>query len=147
MKIALACDHGGYELKRKLLQWLLEKGYVVRDFGCYSAESVDYPDFAFPAAEAVASGEYDRAILVCTTGVGMCLCANKVAGVRCALCTSEFMAEMTRRHNDTNALAIGSMTVSAQTALDIAAVWLETEFEGGRHARRINKIEQYEQRH
>ena len=147
MKIAMASDHGGFALKQKLFKQLLEEGHSVRDFGCFSKESVDYPDFAFPAAEAVANGECERAILICTTGIGMCMCADKVKGVRCALCTSTFMAEKTRRHNDTNALAIGAATVSEPEAQEIVSVWLNTAFEGGRHARRVDKVSKYEQSH
>ena len=140
MKTALACDHGGYLLKNEIISKLKETGFEVEDFGCYSTESVDYPDYAFPAAEAVAAGKADRCILICTTGIGVSICANKVKGIRCALCTSEFQAEMTRRHNNANALAMGAKTVSAETAWNIAKKFLETEFEGGRHERRVQKI-------
>ncbi len=144
MKIALACDHGGYLLKNEIISKLKEMGFEVEDFGCYSTESVDYPDYAFPAAEAVAAGKADRCILICTTGIGVSICANKVKGIRCALCTSEFQAEMTRRHNNANALAMGAKTVSAETAWNIAKKFLETEFEGGRHERRVQKIMDHE---
>jgi len=144
MKIALASDHGGYLLKEEVIRFLSKNGYEIQDFGCFSEESVDYPDFAFAAAEAVASGTIDRGIVICTTGIGVSICANKVHGIRCALCTSEFQAEMTRRHNDTNMLALGAKTVSSQDALKIITTWLETEFEGGRHSRRVDKITSYE---
>ena len=148
MKIALACDHGGYALKQSLLTYLSEKGYEIRDFGCYNETSIDYPDFAFPAAEAVASGEYERGIFVCTTGIGMSVCANKVRGVRCALCTTTFQASMTRQHNDTNILALGQQTVDEDLAKQIVDVWLTTEFSNGeRHVRRIQKISDYEMNH
>ncbi|MBQ3664032.1 MAG: ribose 5-phosphate isomerase B [Clostridia bacterium] len=144
MKIALACDHGGYLLKNEIISKLKEAGFEVEDFGCYSTESVDYPDYAFPAAEAVAAGKADRCIVICTTGIGVSICANKVKGIRCALCTSEFQAEMTRRHNNANALAMGAKTVSAETAWNIVKTFLETEFEGGRHERRVQKIMDHE---
>ena len=144
MKIALACDHGGYLLKKEIISLLKDSGYDIEDFGCYSTESVDYPDYAYPAAEAVAAGKADRCIVICTTGIGVSICANKVKGIRCALCTSEFQAEMTRRHNDANALAMGAQTVSAETAWKIVQKFLGTEFEGGRHMRRVQKIMDYE---
>ncbi len=144
MKIALACDHGGYLLKNEIISLLKDAGYEVEDFGCYSLDSVDYPDYAFPAAEAAASGKADRCILICTTGIGVSICANKVKGIRCALCTSTFQAEMTRRHNNANALAMGAKTVTPETAWEIVKTFLETEFEGGRHQRRVQKIMDYE---
>ena len=144
MRIAVACDHGGFALKQAIVRFLESSGNSVKDFGCYSEESADYADFAFPAAEDVADGQCDRGVLICTTGIGVSICANKVRGIRCALCTSEFQAEMTRRHNDANVLALGARTVSEQEAERIVAVWLKTSFEGGRHARRIGKIAAYE---
>ena len=147
MNIAIACDHGGFELKQAVLSHLDERGLAYRDFGCFSAESIDYPDFAFPACEAVVRGEYERGILICTTGIGMSICANKVRGVRCALCTNLHMAEMTRRHNDTNVLALGAHEVDVPLALEIVDTWLDTAYEGGRHARRVGKIMDYEQNH
>lgn len=145
MKIALACDHGGYALKEKIKGWLQEAGYPVRDFGCYSAESVDYSDYAIPAAEAVAAGQADRAILICTTGIGVCISANKVKGVRCALCADTMTARMTREHNDTNALAIGAGVVGENLAKEMVFTWLSTPFSGiARHQRRIDKISAYE---
>lgn len=144
MKIAFASDHGGFTLKETLRQYAAELGNETVDFGCFSAESVDFPDFAFPAAESVASGACDRAVLVCTTGIGMCICANKVKGIRCGLVSDEKTAEMTRRHNDTNALALGAHLVSEQLAKEIVRIWLTTPAEGGRHARRVGKIAEYE---
>ena len=145
MKIALACDHGGYALKEKIKGWLQEAGYPVRDFGCYSAESVDYSDYAIPAAEAVAAGQADRAILICTTGIGVCISANKVRGVRCALCADTMTARMTREHNDTNALAMGAGVVGENLAKEMVFTWLSTPFSGiARHQRRIDKISAYE---
>ena len=107
MKIAIASDHGGYALKNELLPYITELGHEFRDFGCYSTDSMDYPDIAFPAAEAVASGEFDRGILICGTGIGVSICANKVRGIRCALCGDVLSAELTRQHNDSNMLATG----------------------------------------
>ena len=144
MRIALACDHGGYLLKNEIVSRLKDAGYETEDFGCYSTESVDYPDYAFVAAEAVAKGKADRCIVICTTGIGVSICANKVKGIRCALCTSVFQAEMTRRHNNSNALAMGAKTVTEDVAWDIVKTFLETEFEGGRHMRRVQKIMEYE---
>lgn len=144
MKISLASDHGGYLLKDRIIRYLTELGHETVDFGCNAPDSVDYSDFAFPAALAVAEGKVDRGIVVCTTGIGVSICANKVRGVRCALCTSEFQAEMTRRHNDTNVLALGAKIVSEEQALEIVHIWIDTAFEGGRHARRIEKITAFE---
>ena len=145
MKIALACDHGAFALKEKVKGWLTEAGYEIRDFGCYGPESVDYPDYALPAAEAVARHEADRGVLLCTTGIGVSICANKVTGVRCALCADTMTARMTREHNDTNALAIGAGVVGENLAKEILFTWLETPFSGAaRHQRRIDKISAYE---
>ena len=148
MSIALACDHGGHALKEKIRGWLTDAGHQVRDFGCCSADSVDYADYAFPAAEVVAKGEADRAVLVCTTGIGVSICANKVKGVRCALCTDTMTARMTREHNDTNALAMGAGVVGENLAKEILFTWLDTPFSGAeRHQRRIDKISAYESKH
>ena len=145
MKIALACDHGAFALKEKVRGWLTEAGYEVRDFGCYGPESVDYPDYALPAAEAVARHEADRGVLLCTTGIGVSISANKVRGVRCALCTDTMTARMTREHNDTNALAMGAGVVGENLAKEILFTWLTTPFsEAPRHQRRIDKISAYE---
>ena len=145
MIIALACDHGGYALKEKIKGWLTDAGCEVWDFGCYGTDSVDYSDYAFPAAEAVAKGEADRAVLICTTGIGVSICANKVKGVRCALCADSMTARMTREHNDTNALAMGAGVVGENLAKEILFIWLETPFSGvERHQRRIDKISAYE---
>ena len=145
MKIALACDHGGYALKEKIKTWLREAGHEVRDFGCNSTDSVDYSDYALPAAEAVAKAEVDRAVLICTTGIGVSISANKVKGVRCALCTDTMTARLTREHNDTNALALGAGVVGENLAKEILFTWLSTPFSGvARHQRRIDKISAYE---
>lgn len=147
MNIAIACDHGGFELKSALIPYIESLGHTTRDFGCFNTESMDYSDVAFPACEAVASGEYERGILICTTGIGMCVSANKVRGIRCALCCNAFTAEMTRRHNDTNVLALGAKVVDEALAKEIVSIWLNTAFEGGRHARRVGKISDYENSH
>ena len=141
MKIAIASDHGGYALKNELLPYITELGHEFRDFGCYSTDSIDYPDIAFPAAEAVASGEFDRGILICGTGIGISIAANKVKGIRCAHCTDSLSAEMTRRHNDANVLALGAGITGPNLAKRIVEVFLNTEFEGGRHARRVGQLD------
>lgn len=143
MKIAIACDHGGFALKEQLLPYIIELGYEYKDFGCYSAESVDYPDIAFSAAEAVAKGEFEKGILICGTGIGVSICANKVNGIRCALCGDVLSAELTRKHNDSNMLAMGGRIIGIETAKAIVRTWLTTEFEGGRHERRVQKINSY----
>lgn len=140
MKIAIACDHGGYALKEAVKAHLTEKGYEAVDFGTNSTESCDYPDFAAPAAKAVAAGECEKGIVICTTGIGVSIVANKVKGIRCALCSDPLSAEMTRRHNDTNMLAMGAGIIGQNLAMDIVDIWLATEFEGGRHQRRVDKI-------
>ena len=146
MKLAVCSDHGGYELKQKLIPFIEGLGHEVTDFGCYSEASVDYPDYAFPMAEAVARGQYDRGVAVCGTGIGVSICCNKVEGIRCALCGDVLSAELTRRHNDSNVLAMGGRIIGVETAKAIARVWLSTEFEGGRHIARLDKIAAYSER-
>ena len=138
--IALACDHGGFALKEHIRAYFEEKGLAYEDFGCHSTESVDYPLFAEAAAKAVARGDCDRGIVICTTGIGISISANKVKGIRCALCTDPLSAEMTRRHNDANMLALGAGITGLNLAQRIVEVFLNTEFEGGRHARRVQQI-------
>lgn len=141
MKIAIGCDHGALNLKNKMVEHLTEKGYQVKDFGTYTADSCDYPDYAAAAAKAVASGEYDRGIVLCTTGIGVSIAANKVDGIRCALLSDVMSARMTREHNDTNMMAIGAGVVGEMLALEIADTWLSTEFSHSpRHQRRIDKV-------
>ncbi|MGM0471011.1 MAG: ribose 5-phosphate isomerase B [Bacillota bacterium] len=140
MKVALGSDHGGYELKEVIKEYLEKTGIEYKDFGTYSTESVDYPDFAIPVAEAVANEEFERGILICGTGIGMSITANKVEGVRAALCHDLFSARATRAHNNSNVLTMGDRVIGKQLALEIVKVWLDTEFDGGRHERRINKI-------
>jgi len=144
MYIAVCSDHGGFELKMRLIPYIEALGHTVYDFGCYSEASVDYPDMAFPMAEAVASGEYERGIAICGTGIGVSICCNKVKGIRCALCGDVLSAELTRRHNDSNVLAMGGRIIGPETAKAIVRAWLDTPFDGGRHEGRINKITEYE---
>lgn len=141
MKISLASDHGGLALKNRIIKYLTEKGHETVDFGTKTTDSCDYPDFARPAALAVAGGSCERGIVVCTTGIGVSMVANKVKGVRCALCVNPDMAEMTRRHNNANVLALGQKYVDEDTAIEIVDAFLNTPFEGGRHAKRVDKIE------
>lgn len=140
MKIAIASDHGGFALKQQIMEYLASLGYEYKDFGCYTADSMDYPDIAFPTAQAVASGEFERGILICGTGIGVSICANKVKGIRCALCSDVVSAELTRQHNDSNMLAMGGRIIGVEVAKAIVKTWLATEFTGGRHQRRIDKI-------
>ena len=140
MKIAIGCDHGALDLKNKVIAHLTAKGYEVVNFGTDTLDSCDYPDFAAPAAKAVASGECEKGIVLCTTGIGVSITANKVKGIRCALLSDVMSARMTRQHNDTNMMAIGAAVVGQMLALEIIDTWLGTEFEGGRHQRRIDKM-------
>ena len=144
MKIAIACDHGAYDLKETVKKHLTEQGHEVKDFGTYSKDSCDYPDYAGPAALAVASGECEKGIVLCTTGIGVSITANKVKGVRCCLLSDLLSAKMTRQHNDTNVMAMGAAIVGEMLALQIVDTWLGTEFEGGRHQRRVDKMMAYE---
>ena len=147
MKIALACDHGGLKLKGEVINYLKEHGYGYEDFGTCTAESCDYPDYVLPAAEAVASGKCDRGIVICSTGIGVSIVANKVPGVRCAHCHDTYCAEFTRLHNDANMLAMGEKVVGTGYALKIVEKFLTTEFEGGRHQRRVDKITAIEKKY
>ena len=144
MKIALGSDHGGYPMKEHVKEWLLSHGYEVEDKGCFGLESVDYPIYAKAAAEAVASGACDRGIVVCTTGIGISIACNKIKGIRCALCGDTYSAEMTRRHNNANMLALGGGFVGPFLADKIVEVFLTTEFEGGRHQHRIDLVHELE---
>ena len=141
MKIALGCDHGALALKNALIPHLEKLGHEVKDFGTYTMDSCDYPDFAAPAAQAVADGECDKGIVLCTTGIGVSITANKVKGVRCALLSDVMSARMTREHNDTNMMAIGAGVVGQMLAFEIVDTWLGTEFSNeARHQRRIDKM-------
>ena len=145
MRIALGSDHGGLDLKNYLVDYLKQTGHVVVDYGTYTDESCDYPDFAYPAALSVSNGEADYAIVVCTTGVGVSIVANKVKGIRCSLVTNVEDAIITKEHNDSNCLALGSRNVSFELAKDIVDAWLNASFSGGRHLRRVNKIKVIEE--
>ncbi|NIN01263.1 MAG: ribose 5-phosphate isomerase B [candidate division Zixibacteria bacterium] len=145
MNVSLGADHRGFELKEKVKEYLTQLGHDVIDFGTDSPESVDYPDFAFKVAQSVAEGEADFGVTVCWTGNGMNMVANKVKGVRSALCLDDEMAMLARAHNNANVLALASKLVSEALAKRILDVWLSTEFEGGRHARRLEKIKSHEQ--
>lgn len=145
MNISIGCDHGALALKNKILAHLTAQGHEVKDFGTYTSDSCDYPDFAAAAARAVASGECQRGIVLCTTGIGVSISANKVRGVRCALLTDTWTAKMTRLHNDTNMMALGAGVVGENLALEIVDTWLSTEFSGeARHQRRIDKVMELE---
>ncbi len=144
--LAIGSDHGGFALKEELKAHLDERGIAYKDFGTFSEESCDYPDVAEPLCRAVVAGEYDRGILICGTGIGMSMAANKVSGIRAALCGDCFSAEFTRRHNDANILTLGARVVGPGLALKIIDTFLDTPFEGGRHARRIAKLADIESR-
>ncbi|MEJ5173154.1 MAG: ribose 5-phosphate isomerase B [Hydrogenothermaceae bacterium] len=144
MKIAIGSDHGGFFYKEKIKEYLKSKKYEVIDKGTYSPEPVDYPYFGEEVAKSVASGEADRGIIICGTGIGISIAANKVQGIRAALCTNEFMARMARSHNDANVLALGQRVIGLDHALAVIDVFLETEFEGGRHERRVKLIHDIE---
>ena len=141
MKISIACDHGAFEMKEAVKAHLSGKGFEVVDFGCHSLASCDYPDMIAPAAQAVASGECEKGIVLCTTGIGVSITANKVGGIRCALLSDVMSARLTREHNDTNMMAIGAGVVGEKLALEIVDTWLGTAFSGdARHQRRIDKV-------
>jgi len=138
--IAIGSDHGGYDLKNVLIEHLKSQGIEVKDFGCFSKESVDYPDYAKAVALAVASGDYEKGIVLCSTGIGVSITANKVKGIRCALVHDLLSARLTREHNDSNVLAMGGFIVAPEMAKKITDTWLAAKFQGGRHARRVDKI-------
>jgi ribose 5-phosphate isomerase B len=146
MKVAIASDHGGMNIRKEIISLMEELNIEYVDFGCECEGSVDYPDYAIPVAEMVASGEVDRGILICGTGIGMSIAANKVQGIRCALVHDMFSAKVTREHNDTNILAMGERVIGPGVARGIAETWLTASFEGGRHETRVNKISSYESR-
>ncbi len=146
-RIVVAADHGGVEMKADLLRYLVRKGYPVRDLGTDSSTPVDYPDYGFAAAAALRRREADRAILICKSGIGMAICANKSRGVRAALVSSLVDAVLSRRHNDANALVLGANEISPRRAARIVSTWLATPFDGGRHRRRVGKIARFERAH
>ncbi len=140
MKVAIGCDHGGLEHKNAIAEHLKERGFEVKDFGIYEQVSVDYPDIAVKVCESIVSGENERGILVCGTGIGMSIAANKVKGIRAAACSEHYSAKYTRLHNNSNVLCLGGRVIGIGTALELADIFVDTEFEGGRHQRRIDKI-------
>lgn len=144
--VALGSDHAGLELKREIMKYLDEKGILYKDYGTYTPDSTDYPDYAAAVGKAINSSEADKGILICGTGVGIGMAANKIKGIRCAVCSECYSAEMTRRHNDANVIAIGERVVGTGLALKIVDTFLNTEFEGGRHARRVSKIMDLEEK-
>ncbi|RBW68715.1 ribose 5-phosphate isomerase B [Bacillus taeanensis] len=144
MKVAIGSDHAGVNLKEEIKSLMEETGVEYEDLGCNCDTSVDYSDYAIPVAEKVANGEADRGIVICGTGIGVSISANKVKGIRCALVHDLFTAKVTRLHNDSNVLAMGERVIGPGLAREIAKVWLETSFEGGRHQRRVSKISEYE---
>lgn len=148
MKVVIGADHGGYRLKEELKSFIEQLGHTVEDVGCSCEDSVDYPDYAMPACDRVIAGEADRAILICGTGIGMSIAANKMPGIRCALAHDTFSAKATREHNDTNVLALGERVVGPGLAQDIVQIWLETAFsQAERHANRIGKIRSLEEKY
>ena len=142
MKIVVASDHGGFALKEEVKEHLIERGFDIEDLGTHSEESVDYPVYGKACGEAVASGKADLGVVVCGTGIGISIAANKVKGIRCGLCTSVEMAHLTKQHNNANILALGGRTTEPELALKIVDEWLDTEFEGGRHQRRVDMLDQ-----
>ena len=140
MRVALGCDHRGFQLKQAIIDFLKQSGYEYHDYGCYGTDSVDYPDFAQPVAEAVASGKSDFGILICATGIGMCIAANKVKGIRAALCCNPTDAQRAREHNNANVLCLSGDKVTISEAPDFVRNFLTTKFEGGRHLRRLEKV-------
>jgi len=145
--IAVGSDHGGYELKTEIIKFMNERGFQVKDLGTYDTCSVDYPEYGLAVAEAVKNGECEKGIIICGTGLGISIAANKVPGIRAALCTDSYMAKMSREHNDANILALGGRVVGIGLALDIVETWLNTEFLGGRHKTRVDKISEIEKKY
>lgn len=144
MNLAIASDHAGYQYKTAIKEMLEKAGHVVADFGTNSDKDCDYPDYALPACKSVANGENKYAILVCGTGIGMSMVANKVKGIRCAVCHNEYCAKITREHNNANAISFGQRLVSLQTAEDMVNIFISTDFLGGKHGKRVDKISQIE---
>lgn len=146
MKIAIGCDHAAFTFKEEIKAYLSAKGHELIDKGCYSAERADYPDYGIAVGEAVAKGECERGVVICGSGIGISIAANKVAGVRCALCSEPLSARLSRNHNDANVLAMGARLIGLEMGKAIVDEWLQAEFEGGRHCGRIDKISHYESR-
>jgi ribose 5-phosphate isomerase B len=139
-RIAIGCDHRGFTLKQLIMPFLQNSGHSYQDFGCYDTDPVDYPDIAQKVGEAVASGDFDQGILICNTGIGMSIAANKIKGIKAALCCDTFAARRARQHNDANVLCLRGENINADSALEIVKTFLATDFEGGRHVQRVNKI-------
>lgn len=139
-QLAMGCDHAGLNLKNHLVQWLQNQGHSVKDFGVYNTQSMDYPDIAATVAQSVAKGDYQRGILVCGSGIGVSIAANKIAGIRAVPCQDTISARLSRQHNDTNVLTLGERLTTSMIAEEIVTVWLQTEFEAGRHCQRVDKI-------
>jgi len=146
MRIAIGSDHAGFPLKEELKRRLRNEGHEIVDYGCHSTDPVDYPDLAVPVAEAVRKGEVERGLLMCGTGIGMTMAANKIPGIRAALCSEPYAARLSREHNDANVLTLGGRLVGGELAMEVARVFLGTPFAGGRHSRRVEKIGQIEHR-
>ncbi|MBQ3235206.1 MAG: ribose 5-phosphate isomerase B [Clostridia bacterium] len=144
MKIAFGCDHGGFPAKEEVINFLIQKGYEVLDAGTFSDASCDYPEYAVKVCNAVLDGSCDKGVLICGTGIGMSIAANKINGIRCAHVTDLFSAEMTRRHNDTNVIALGARITSVETIIKCIDIFLTTEFDGGRHQTRVDKVMEIE---
>ena len=142
--IAIACDHGGLDIKNAIIKSLEEMGIEYKDFGTYTSDSVDYPEYAYKAAKAVAEGECEKGIICCGTGIGVCIVANKVKGIRAATVTNEFCAEMTRRHNDSNVICMGGRVIDEATAVKLTDIFLSTPFDGDRHTKRVDMIKEIE---
>ncbi|MBQ6336205.1 MAG: ribose 5-phosphate isomerase B [Ruminococcus sp.] len=142
--IAIGCDHGGINIKNAVIEYMKENGIEYKDFGCYTTESVDYPAYAYQVAKTVADGEAELGIICCGTGIGVSMAANKVKGIRAAVCTDEFCAEMTRRHNNANIMCMGGRVIDEEKAVKLASIFLNTPFEGGRHEKRVNMITEIE---
>src|SRR4030042_3078376 len=140
MRIVLGCDHRGLDLKKAIIPFVQSVGHTCHDFGCYTTDPVDYPDIAQKVGEAVASGDFDQGILICSTGIGMSIAANKIKGIRAALCCNSFSAQRARQHNDADIMCLRADDIDTESALEITRTFLATDFEGGRHIRRVNKI-------
>ena len=138
--IAIGCDHGGINIKNAVIEYMKENGFEFHDFGCYTTGSVDYPEYAYKVAKSVADGEAEFGIICCGTGIGVSMAANKVKGIRAAVCTDEFCAEMTRRHNNANIMCMGGRVITEEKAVKLASIFLNTPFDGGRHENRVNMI-------
>ena len=143
-RVAIGCDHRGLALKQVIMPFLRNTGHIYQDFGCYNTDSVDYPDIAQKVGEAVASGSFDQGILICSTGIGMSIAANKIRSIKAALCRDVFAAQRARQHNDSNILCLRGEDIDTESALEIVKTFLATDFEGGRHIQRLNKIEALE---